>query len=283
MPIMNKQSPVVKRPAKSGGVVDRIAPIQFDADDGIKIMLYGASGSGKTTLWGTFPGPILSVVCSGGNKTGELRSLDTPENRKKVFQVTLNESSELRDLVSHVATGTYKTVVLDHASGLSDLIMKELLGLDEIPAQKSFGMASQQTYGQMAMMVKEYLRALLNLSCNVVIIAQERTFGGRDDGADPDLIKPTVGAGLTPSLASWLNSAVDYACQTYKRPKMVSIEQTVAGKKVTTTTRGKGVEYCLRTEPHDVFYTKFRKPKGKPLPECVVDPTYDKIMSLIRG
>lgn len=39
----------------------------------------------------------------------------------------------------------------------------------------------------------------------------------------------------------------------------------------------------MSTAPHDVFLTKFRLPKGKDLPECLVDPTYDSIHELIYG
>ena len=134
-PVVNKQSPTTKgttRTSRSSSVIDRITPIQFDQDEGIKMLLYGESGTGKTTFWATFPGPILSIVCSGGNRAGELRSLND-EARKKVRTVTLQSSSEMKELVEHAEGGGYKTIVLDHASGLQDLVLKELLGLDELP------------------------------------------------------------------------------------------------------------------------------------------------------
>ena len=240
--------------------------------------------SGKTTLAATFPGPTLWILCSGGKRPGELRSVNTAENRKKINQVVLQESGELLELVAHVAEGgKYATVIMDHVSGLQDLVLKELLGLDELPAQKTWGLASQQQYGQLALQCKEYLRALLNLKGNVVLVGQERTFGGKEDGGDPELIKPTVGVALTPSLTGWLNPAVDYILQCYKRPRMKEVKTEVNGKVVTTVQRGKGAEFCARTEPHEIFTTKFRMPRGKPLPECIVDPSYDKIAALIRG
>lgn len=269
--------------SRSGNVIDRISPIDFDKDEGIKVLVYGESGTGKTTFWSSFPGPILAVICSGGNKPGELRSVDTPENRKKIKQVTLNESSELKELIEYIPGSDFNTVVLDHTSGLQDLIMKELLGLDVIPAQKSFGMASQQTYGQCTQMMKEYLRALLGLSINVVLVAQQRTFGGKDDGIDPELIKPTVGAGLVPSLTGWVNSACDYCVNTFVQPKFVEKTNMIAGKPVVTRVKEKGVEFALRTGKHEVYYTKFRLPLGNVLPDAVVDPTYTKIMALIKG
>lgn len=282
MPVINKQTAAPKRVAKTGGVVDRIAPIGFD-DEGIKMLLYGESGTGKTTFWATFPGPILSIVCSGGNQPGELRSVNTPEYRKKIDQVALTSSEEMRDLIAHVRDGKYKTVVLDHASGLQDLILKELLGLEEIPVQKSFGLASMQIYAQCAQMCKEYMRGLLSTDLHVVIVAHQRTFGGKDDGLDPDLIKPTVGAGLVPSLATWINGACDYIVQTFKQPKY-AIKKTEVNKKIIETrVKERGVEYALRTGPHETYYTKFRVPRGTKLPEFITDPDFAKVEKLIHG
>ena len=283
MPVISKQTATSKRVARTGGVVDRIAPIGFDSE-GIKMLLYGESGTGKTTFWATAPGPILAVVCSGGNQPGELRSVDTPEYRKKISQVTIASSDELRELIPYVRdSGKFATVVLDHASGLQDLILKELLGLEEIPVQKSFGLASMQIYAQCAQMCKEYLRGLLSTDLNVVIVAHQRTFGGKDDGMDPDLIKPTVGAGMVPSLTSWINGACDYIVQTFKKEKWSTKRTEVNKKIVETRVREKGIEYALRTGPHEVYYTKFRVPRGTKLPEYIVDPDFDKVSKLIHG
>lgn len=283
MPSIAKQSPKgsVKKP---GSVLSRIRSIEFE-NNGLKMLLYGASGTGKTTLWGSFPGPILSIICSGGNKTGELRSLNTPELRKKISTVTLEDSAEMVPLIDHLKSGKFNTAVLDHITGLQDLILKEILGLDEIPAQKGWGTATQQQYGQVAQQCKEYLRALLNLDINVILIAQERMFNPKEDaGSDlSDVMTPTVGPAVIPSLAGWVNPACDYIMQTFKRPKMEAVVSKIGTKQITTLKRGKGVEYCVRTEPHEVFTTKFRVPKGTKLPEVIVDPTYEKINKLIKG
>lgn len=242
---------------------------------------FAVHNSGKTTFASSFPGPMLWVVASGGQRSGELLSVNTQENRKKISQVNLHASSELREIIDHVKdVGRYQTLVLDHATGLQDLILKEILGIEELPAQKSWGMAQQQQYGECSLRCKESFRALLNLPMNVVIIAQERTFG---DDNNSDIIKPTVGAALTPSVTGWLNPACDFVLQTYKRPRMEQTVTKVAGKEVVMTKRGKGVEYCLRTEAHEVFQTKFRIPKGVPLPECIVDADYDKLLQVING
>ncbi len=250
--------------------------------DTLHVLIYGQSGSGKTTLAATFPDPILWLLCSGGNRPGELKSVDTPRNRQRIRPKVVETMSGFADLLSDA--GSAATVVLDHASGLADLILKEILGLEKLPEQKGWGMATQQQYGQLGMQCKEALRALLNLPSNVVILAQERTFGGKDDGpVAEDAVKPTVGASLTPSITGWLNPACDYVVNTVRIPKFKEVPDGPG--KPPKLVRDKGVDYCLRVGPHETYMTKFRMPveEGRELPEFIVDPTYDKIRALIKG
>lgn len=270
------------------GVLSRIKPIGFTADDALSVLVYGKSGTGKTTFWSTFPGNTLAVICSGGKQPGELRSIDTPDNRKRIQQVRIELSAEVAEIAKYVAeSGKFRNVVLDHASGLQDLVLKEVLGLEELPAQKSWGMASQQLYGQCAGATKDLFVKLLNLvvsKVNVIIVAQERTLG---EGEDSEVIQPTVCAGLIPSVVGWLNPACDYVVQTFLRQKE-QIKKTVLGKgkeakTITTKHKVKGVEYCLRTAPDAVYTTKFRVPKGRTIPDMIVDPSYEKLVAIIRG
>lgn len=280
MPKVNRQKPVATKRPKGGSVIDRITILGSDLDEGIKLNIYGRSGTGKTTFTATFPKPILYIICSGGNRPGEIRSINTPEYRKTIKQVNLERSEELGELVEYAATSDFATIVLDHASGLQDVILKEIVGLTEIPAQLGWGVATQQQWGQVALQVKERLRSLLNLPKNVIIIAQEREFNTDNESA---LLMPFVGSALTPSVTGWLNPAVDYICQTAIRRVMIDGETKVGTKVIKTQKPGKGVEYCLRTAPDPVYTTKFRVPKGRPLPDVIVDPSYAKFIKLVNG
>lgn len=285
MPTVSKQvaKPKRKKTSKKKGVIDRIKEIGFDDDEGIKINLYGKSGSGKTSLWATFPGPILAIICSGGSRPGELRSIDTPANRKKIKSVVIESSSEIPEVIDYQReTEEFATVVLDHASGLQDMKLKEILEIDELPAQMAWGTASREDWGQCALQTKETLRALLSLKCNVVIVAQERNFNTDEDS--DSIIMPTVGSALTPSITGWLNPACDYIAQTFIRNKMVTKSRKIGKKTVKTEERGEGVEYCLRVGPDEVFTTKFRVPKERKLEtDIITDPDYSKIMEIIKG
>ena len=69
---------------------------------GIKMCVYGRSGTGKTTFWGSFPGRILALMCSGSDPSGELRSINTPEHRKKIDAVLIKSPSDMVDAVAYL-------------------------------------------------------------------------------------------------------------------------------------------------------------------------------------
>lgn len=278
---MTKQSPKLLPPRNSTFASDNRDQEDdgWGASAGVRILVYGRSGTGKTTFCSTMPGKLLWLLCSGGNKPGELKSIDTPENRKRITPRIIKDTDQMRELIDG-SLGTYDGYVLDHATGFADLILKEILGLKEVPVQKGWGTASQQQYGTQSLQCKTWFRELLNLPGNVAVIAHEKSFGGEGDNS---LVIPTVGAALTPSVTGWLNGACDYVVQTFIRTKMEEVTALIGGKPKTTLKATKQREYCLRTEPHDVFQTKFRIPRGRELPECIVDPTFDKMMAIIRG
>ena len=45
----------------------------------------------------------------------------------------------------------------------------------------------------------------------------------------------------------------------------------------------KRTEYRLRVGPHTYYTTKIRKPKTAPIPDYIIDPSYDKIIEIMKG
>ena len=264
----------------------------WDLADKLNVLLFGDSGTGKTTLWATFPGPILALVCSGLSRPGELRSIDTPEYRKKIKAVIISSSAQMHRELDKA--DQYATIVLDHALGLSEMVLSyDILGLTELLKSKyrvagkgeSWSVVDQRQYGQLAVeLTTVHFPRLLDAPGNVVIVAHERIFKGKEEaGAASDVIKPMVGAALTPSVAGWLHRNCDYNVQAFIRPRMVRETGEVAGQQMETLVRGQGVEYCLRTEHSEVYMTKFRMPKERKPPDCIVNPSYQKILKVING
>ena len=257
-------------------MLDRIQPVGVTTD-GYTFNIYGRSGSGKTVLACSFPKPLLII----GTEDGTESVSDLGD--EGVDHVCLESSPEMVDLLNH-APSKYKTVVLDTASRFQDLILREVLGIKELPAQLAWGTATQQQWGQVGLQCKEHFRKLLDLrlhGLNIVVIAQDRTFGDERDGTEK--LDPTVGNALSPSIAGWLNAACNYVVHTYLREETKETIQEVAGVEVPTLEKTGDVEYCLRVKPHPVYMVKFRLPKGTKYDPVMVDPDYDKLAALIEG
>ncbi len=275
MPIVGKQSDKVVDPRKITNPLDRIMSVQKVDSGGIKLSLYGKPKTGKTRLISTFPKPVLII----GSEDGTRSIRNVPD----VDFLPLMNSGEVRVIIDRLKAGTagkdYRSVGLDTASRLNDMILAEILGIEELPAQKGWGMASRDQYGQCSLQLKTILRELLSLPQNVVITAHERNFND-EGGGGSDMLTPTVGSALSASVCNWLNGAVEYVCQTFIRNKTEEVE--LSEGITTSMATGKG-EYCLRTGPHAAYMTGFRVPVGVELPELIVNPTYQKIIDLVNG
>jgi hypothetical protein len=271
---------VVKQGAKKSAI-RRVGGLEIQhvdemPDDGMKVTLYGRGKTGKTSLACSFPKPLLILGTEDGTKS--VRTI------KQVDFLRVTHSSQVDEVVAYQSE--YRTIVLDTAGGLQDMIMKEILGLDDSPVEKSWGMAGREQWQSCGVQTKERLRVLLNLAdtagINVIIVAHERNFN--DEGGS-DLISPTVGAALTPSTAGWLNGASDYLCQTFIREQTVKKSVKLGSKGETSMVSRTGrAEYCLRVGPHPIYMTGFRRVhvEGEVMPDVIVDPTYDKIRKVIE-
>lgn len=250
--------------------------------DSIKMIIYGESATGKTTLWSTFPGKILCLICSGGSRPGELKSIDTPENRKRIDARIITKTDQFKEMIEG-ADEKYDTVVLDHVSGLEDLDMKEILGLDEIPTTLMWGDATISEFGQNVIHMQTYLKDFFNLNCNSVVIGQEREFTGKESSNKDDEELNKIGCSVRPALGRWLFPTVDYNFRTFNRNRVEVTKKKVGGKLKTIETETDELEYCLRIMKTEGLIIKFRdNKKGEGIPEIIVDPTYDKIMKYIN-
>jgi hypothetical protein len=92
MPTVTKQT--LKTSVKPTGLQSA-----WDMVKTFSLLLYGISGTGKTTLWATWPKPILALICSGGTKPGELRSINTPEYRRSISAYVINQRTQAWELL----------------------------------------------------------------------------------------------------------------------------------------------------------------------------------------
>lgn len=261
---------------KRSSIVDRIISLDDIPDDGIKMCIYGMSGTGKTRFMSTFSssGRLLHVICSS-NKVNEARSI---KGAKNIDIVELTDPNELEDLVEYGRQGKYTTISFDHVTDFCGMVLAKIVGLEKMPEQNSWGLASQDNYQRMGLQVKTYLRDLMDLECNVLFLAQERSF--KTEAEADDIVWPYVGPSVPPTVSNWLTYVSDYVAQTFKRKKCITVKKKVGKKTVLVKKQTDEYEYCLRVGPDGTFQTKFRVPIGTELPSVIADPTYDKLKHL---
>lgn len=246
------------------GIMDKIKPVASQ-ELYLAALFYGRAGSGKTTLACTFPGPVLVLDVRE-------KGTDSVVGVPGVDSLPIENWDEFEQVYWFLKSGNhkYKTVVVDAVTGLQDLAITNSLE----KAGKSDGIISKQMWGSAAGKLKSWImdyRDLVDEKLHVVFLAHDRTSDG-EEGDDGE-ITPSVGPRVMPSVASILNASVKMAGNTFVRET-----STKVGLKVKRDT-----QYCLRIGPHAYYFTKIRQPKGSFTPDIVEDPSYDKLVSLMKG
>jgi hypothetical protein len=243
-------------------IEDRIRPVG-DIESHIAVLCYGNQKTGKTVFACTFPKPLLLIDIQeeGTDSVVDVEGVD-------VFKLT--ESSELEDLYWYLAKGTkYKSVVLDQLTGLQQMVIRELKATKN---QKPDDVFSQRSYGQLGGWMLEWLmnyRELLKKGYHVCYLSHEKRIEPQQE--DDDRLTPEASAALTGSITNFICGAVSVIGNQYKRETY--------DKKTKETT----YEYCMRLSS-GFYRCGIRRPvSAGPVPEYIVDPTFDKIMRLSKG
>lgn len=233
----------------------------------LSVLGYGRSGTGKTTFASTFPKPILllDIRERGTDSVSNVKSLDVGE---------VNDWGQFVDMYWYLANENhpYKTVVVDQITQLQDLAIVQAMKDDGKDPKESI---SKRNWGQAAGLMKTWLlnyRDLIDRGMHVVFLAHDRLTSGEDDSGE-DQIDPSVGARLMPSVASFVNGMVKIIGNTYIR-ETYSIENK---RKV------RSVEYAMRIGAHAYFTAKARSPVGHQVPESIVNPSFDQLVSVMQG
>lgn len=243
--------------------------------------IYGRSGTGKTTLAASWPKPILylNIRDNGEESISDIDDLDV---------VDIDTSEELLEQILWLHKKAskdklvYKTVILDTMSQLQRILVDELGARKHIPKGKKagdFGVFTKQDWGQISGDLIKVIMDIRALPVHSVFIAQERVFNLPDEETDYDeQLAPEVGTKLMPSVNKDLCASVNIVGHTFIRLH-IKKKKDDRGKTKTITKK----QFCLRLGPHELYTTKIRKPKGIEAPDFIVDPTFRKIMDIVKG
>lgn len=279
---------------KSVGIWSSVQPVKEVQSTGLKVNLFGMNGSGKTSLACTFPKPLLLVGFEDGTKS--------VKNVQGVHFVRVWDSRDLIELSKGVVDKGFKTVVLDTATSLQDLVLKELMGWEQSKVQLAWGTVTKQQYQARAEKTKECLRLFVDVAdknpLNVVILAQQKDHTNKTEEGQAQaqadavnyegIIRPFIASSLGRSTCDWLQDNVDYICQTFVRMETkVTVKTVGEGKKAkqikTERETGKK-EFCLRMErSHPVFGAKVRADRNLEIPDVLSNPSYERFVAALEG
>lgn len=240
------------------GILDRAVNIA-ELNQSNLWVIYGKSGSGKTEFLSSFPKPLLylQIGDDGANTISTVEGIDAlPVSNIAELKQALQEAR----LDSH-----YATVAVDTFS----LMVNEWV--DENATKKSKRM-TQQMWGDLKTEQEEVIKSasILAKIKNVVLTCHEvmDTIEGYEEEITPDA-RPSLSKGARTYLEAMAN---------------FGIHLSVAQKEKDLpdgSTRVVTVHFAhIGSNPY--YWVKTQKPSSIKLPDTVVNPTYSKIMKLLK-
>lgn len=234
----------------------------------LSMITYGRSGTGKTTFAASFPKPalLLNIKEDGTDSISDTKGVDI---------IRIATWDEFEQVYWFLKTGKhqYKTVIMDAVTQLQDL------AIDKIKGNKSDDdVLSQRLWGQVSSSMKKWLidyRDLINDNKIEAInfICHDRVNESEDGGAGQ--LDPEVGPRLMPSVSSYLCGSVKVIGYTFIKE--------VKSKDPTKKSKETNVEYRMRLGPNPYYITKVRRPKTGVTPDSIFNPSYDKIIEIMKG
>lgn len=256
--------PVKKRTTRTNINMPPIKAVS-EKETTLAVLAYGRSGTGKTTFSSSFPKPLLllDIRERGTDSIANVRGVD-------VAEVTRWE--EFEEVYWFLSRGTkYKTIVIDQVSQLQDLAMERAM---EDAGKKWGETPSRRDFGGAASLMKTWMlnyRDLIDEGVNIVFLAHDRESDTEE--ADDSQIMPTIGPRVMPSVGSFLTGAVKIIGYTFIQERFPIINKR----------KQRVVEYAMRIGPHAIYTTKTRSPVGIESPELLIDPTYEKLVAIVKG
>jgi hypothetical protein len=253
-----------KAAAQPTSILDKITPVG-ELETNLVMLVYGRSGTGKTHFGSTFPRPALFI------DTNE-RGTETIANEEGIDVVCVTDWQEIDELLWALKDGMdYESVIIDQVTNLQDLGMYEVLRKQRKGRDETF---SQRNWGQLSGMLKQFITDFRDLAdqYNLLMIAHERIDEPGDE--EDEHIEPNIGARVMPSVGTFLDGAVDAIGCTFIKERWETEDKEEV----------RHVDYCMRIGPHAFYSTKIRRPvSAGPIPELIVNPTFQKIRDLTSG
>lgn len=248
------------RPARS--IESRIRPLN-EIERHVAMLCYGDQKTGKTAFACSFPKPLLliDVMEEGTDSVIDIDGIDV---------ISVETTKDIERLYWVIeGNPKYKSVVLDQMTGLQNLVIREMKEKkDQLPED----VFSQRSYGQLAGWMMQWMlnyRNLIKEGKHVCFLSHQKRIEAQEE--DDDRLAPEVTTALTGSITNFLLGAVSVIGNQFIRESY--------DKKTKETE----MQYCMRLVS-GFYRCGIRRPvSAGPVPEFVVNPTFDKIIALSKG
>lgn len=154
----------------------------------LKVMSVGESGTGKSVFASTFPTP--GYIFDFGNEIISYRGKDFDYESFPLNAIGWSKfEREFLNVKKAVDEGKYKTVIIDNVSAMTDLCMEKALQLDPKRSATN-GPIWNVHYPMVKNLMEGRLRQILDLKCNIVLIAHLDTIvddSGAVIGVEPSM------------------------------------------------------------------------------------------------
>lgn len=253
---------MLKKVRPKRGIESRIKSLS-EVDRHIACLCYGDQKTGKTVFACSFPKPLLliDIMEEGTDSVIDVDGVDV---------VPAESTQDMEDLYWMLEGKTkYKSVVLDQMTGLQNLVIREM---KEKKNQRADDVFSQRSYGQLGGWMQQWIlnyRNLIKHDKHVCFLSHQKRIEPQDE--DDDRLAPEITTALTGSITNFLLGAVSVIGNQFIRESY--------DKKTKETE----MQHCMRLVS-GFYRCGIRRPvSAGPVPEYVVNPTFEKIMKLSKG
>ena len=278
----------------SGSILSRAVPVSQVKEQYQKVVIYGTNRTGKTTTACEWPKPLLLVSFEPGRTGGAVSVSKVPN----VDFIQVDSTEMALGLAKELPGSGYNTVVVDSASSMQEMILRELMGWTEERTQLSFGSVSKEVYQQRSERTRDLLRPYLDAQTHTIVICHEKDHNPPQDGMKKlnrglqiqSFIAPAIGG----ATVEWLMTNCGYICRMYVA-RQTRIDRVPSGIKdendkdvFNEVEVDTGVDVRrLLTLPQQNFAAGMRSATPDVIPEWIEGRTpselYQKFQKLVRG
>lgn len=222
-------------------------------------VIYGKSNTGKTHLLATFPKPLLyaQVGDDGSNTIAQVDGI------KAVRITSVEELKALGKELLEVKKPKFRTVGVDTFSlVVTEWISQNIIGKGKRMTQQNWGDLKSETEEITKLWAKVAQKYIVVLNCHESMDSIE----GMEDEIAPD-VRPSVSKGAR----TYLEGMANFGIHTTRISKEVT-----KGNSTKTV-----VKYAADIGPNPYYWTKLQIDSSIKVPDRIINPSYDKIMSAI--